>query len=182
MKNILSISSLLLLTTVMNAQNDHTLHLVECISNATVEVRGQLEDGQLMEDLSWAWSSSNACFPATQSQKFTGNHVLYLTQLPPYSEMEVTVIPDDPKDDFSIYAYEVGAGREPSVVPNLPSCVRCEADHKWDRQWVGKTQDHTRTVKDLVAIKNPYQVVVGVVGSQGLQTGGYTLKFTLKSR
>ena len=46
-----------------------------------------------MENLSWAWKSNNACFPETQKNKFTGNHVLYYTDLPAYSEMEVTVVP-----------------------------------------------------------------------------------------
>jgi hypothetical protein len=165
----------------MSAQQP-TVYTIESQPNATVEVSGDLADGMIMEDLSWAWSSQNACFPATQSQKFTGNHVLYLTQLPSYSEMEVTVIPDDPNADFSIYAYQTGTGADFPVVPNLYSCVRCEADHKWDYKYRGKTQDHTRTVRNLTAIANPYQVVIGVVGSQGLQSGGYTLQITMKSR
>ncbi|MFK7921279.1 MAG: hypothetical protein AB8H47_04945 [Bacteroidia bacterium] len=154
---------------------------VELLPNATFEVRGDLSEGVVIDDLSWAWSSSNACFPATQRQKFTGNHVLYTANLPRYSELEVTVVPDDEKANFSIYAYEVGLNND-AVVPNLPSCIRCEADHKWDRNYKGKTQNHTRTVRDLIAINNPYKVVVGVVGAEGLQEGGYTLQFKLKSR
>jgi hypothetical protein len=141
-----------------------------------LSIRGDLSKGDFMEDLSWAWNSSNACFPATQSKKFTGKHVLYSADLPSYSTMEVTVIPDDKKANFSIYAYEVGQVSEKNLVPNLPSCIRCEADHKWDYKYRGKTQDHTRTVKNLVAIRNPYQVVIGVTGADGLATGGYTLK------
>ncbi|MEL7532859.1 MAG: hypothetical protein AAFN10_16185 [Bacteroidota bacterium] len=154
---------------------------VELLPNATFEVEGDLSDGILMEDLSWAWSSSNACFPATQQQKFTGNHVLYTANLPRYSELEVTVVPHDKNANFSIYAYEVGLNND-AVVPNLPRCIRCEADHKWDRNYKGKTQNHTRTVRDLIAINNPYKVVVGVVGAEGLTEGAYTLQFKLKSR
>ncbi|MEM6800845.1 MAG: hypothetical protein AAF696_05545 [Bacteroidota bacterium] len=154
---------------------------VEMLPNQTIEVSGDLSEGAQITDLSWAWNSSVACFPATQSQKFTGNHVLYQSIIPKYSELEITVIPEDKKANFSIYAYEVGVNNE-SIVPNLPSCIRCEADHKWDRAWKGKTQDHTRTVKNLIAINRPYKVVVGVVGANGLAEGGYKLQFKLKSR
>lgn len=159
-----------------------TIKWVEMEQNTEVTLTGNLSEGAPMEDLSWAWNSSNACFPATQSQKFTGNHVLYATDLPSYSEMEVTVIPDDKRANFSVYAYEVGQVSESNIVPNLPSCVRCEADHKWDRNYAGKTQNHTRTVKNLVAIRNPYQVVIGVTGANGLSEGGYTLKIRLVKR
>ena len=154
---------------------------VEMLPNQTVEVSGNLSEGAQITDLSWAWNSSVACFPATQSQKFTGNHVLYQSIIPKYSELEITVVPEDKKANFSIYAYEVGVNNE-SIVPNLPRCIRCEADHKWDRPWKGKTQNHTRTVKNLIAINRPYKVVVGVVGANGLAEGGYKLQFKLKSR
>ena len=150
--------------------------------NGNGVLEGNLNQGKPMSDLSWAWSSNNACFPATQQKKFTGNHVLYYTDLPAYSEMEVTVIPKDPNANFSLYAYQVGRVSESKIVPNLSSCTRCEADHKWDFKKRGKTQDHTRTVKDLLAIANPFQVVIGVVGADGLAEGDYELHITLKTR
>ena len=157
------------------------IRILEAIPNQVVEVQDDLSNGHTISDLSWAWNSSVACFPATQREKFTGHHVLYKTELPRYSEMEVTVIPDDPSANFSLYGYEVGKGRE-AIVPNLPQCIRCEVDHKWDRPFKGKTQDHTRTITDLLAINNPYSVVIGVVGANGLSSGGYTLQIKLKSR
>ncbi len=138
-------------------------------------IEGNLSQGELMPDLSWAWNSSVACFPGTQAQKFSGNHVLYEFILPAYSEVEITVIPVKRKDNFSLYAYEIGTTRE-SVVPDLPSCVRCEADYKWDRPHRGKTQNHTRTVYDILALRNPYKVIVGVAGANGLTKGDYTLE------
>ncbi|RMG28607.1 MAG: hypothetical protein D6730_05270 [Bacteroidetes bacterium] len=173
--------SFILVTLTFTSMSAQSPKIIKAVANETVEVRGDLSEGALMEDLSWAWNSSVACFPETQKHKFSGNHVLYTTGLPRYSEMEVTVIPDDPRADFSIYAYEVGLNNE-SVVPNLSSCIRCEVDHKWDRNYVGKRQDHTRTAKHLVAINNPYRVVIGVVGANGLQEGAYTLQVKLKSR
>lgn len=67
-------------------------------------------------------------------------------------------------------------------MPNLSRCVRCEADFKWDRPRRGRTQDHTRVVNDILALRNPYEVVVGVVGANGLVSGGYTLQIISKAR
>lgn len=161
--------------------NTQTPIVVELDPSGSTIVTGNLSQGHTMNDLSWAWNSSNACFPATQQKKFTGHHVLYATILPKYSEMEVTVTPTNPKNNFSIYAYEVGVNNE-SVVPNLPRCIRCEVDHKWDRAHVGKTQDHSRTAKHLVALNNAYKVIVGVVGADGLTAGDYSLEFSVKTR
>lgn len=158
-----------------------TITTIEPVPNGEVLYKGNLSEGQPLADLSWAWSSANACFPETQKQKFTGNHVFFSGIIPKNSEMTVTVIPDDKNANFSIYAYEMGVTRN-DLVPNLSSCIRCEADHKWDRPFAGKTQDHTRTVTDLVAINTPYKVVIGVTGADGLATGGFTLKVAMKSR
>lgn len=151
-------------------------------TNGNGVLTGNLNQGAPMADLSWAWKSNVACFPETQKQKFTGNHVLYYTDLPAYSEMEVTVVPKDRNANFSIYAYQVGQVTDNKIVPNLTSCTRCEADHKWDYKKKGKTQDHTRTVTNLLAIANPFQVVIGVVGADGLAEGEYELHIKLKSK
>ena len=158
------------------------IYTIDTPSNQTTEFEGNLNTGHFIEDLSWAWNSSVACFPETQAKKFTGKHVFYIADLPKYSEMEVTVIPDDEQASFSIYAYEVGTVTDDNLVPNLMSCIRCEADHKWDRHYVGKTQDHTRTVSNLVAINNPYQVLIAVVGAEGLADGAFRLHVNLKTR
>jgi hypothetical protein len=84
-----------------------------------------------MDDLSWASRSSTACFPGTQNKKFTGKHVIHGFTIPPYSEVTVKLIPKDKSKNFSLYGYQVGSTSYP-VVPNLSSCVSCEADHKWD--------------------------------------------------
>jgi hypothetical protein len=160
------------------AQFPEHVKSVTCQPNATVKVKGNLSQGQLVNDLSWAWKSSVACFPGTQKDKFTGNHVLYSTQIPPHAIMNITVIPDDKNADFSLYAYQIGTTNF-STVPDLSSCVTCEAAHKWDYPKKGKTQDHTRSVR-LNAIKNPYNVVIGVVGAKGLRKGGFTLEIQLE--
>lgn len=178
-----SMQLLVLLSLALPSQSfSQTPQFIEVQKNAVTEVQGDLANGSIMEDLSWAWSSSNACFPETRVDRFTGSHVLYSCDLPKYTEYEITVIPEDEDANFSIYAYQVGQVDESNTVPNLPSCIRCEAEFKWAYKRRGKTQDHTRTVKDILAINNPYQVVIGVVGAEGLTSGGYTLRITAKSR
>lgn len=153
-----------------------TIYTIQSQPNATVQVEGNLSQGQIINDLSWAWSSSNACFVSTQSKKFTGNHVLYTTEIPTRSTMTITVVPKDKSANFSIYAYSGGGG---AIVPDLPSCVSCEADYKWDYKYRGKTQDHSRSV-ELRAVNNPFPVTIGVVGAEGLQEGDFILQIKLE--
>ncbi len=154
---------------------------VETAKNKVSTVKGNLKDGVIIHDLSWASTSSNACFPGTQNQKFRGNHVFYSATLPDNSEMEVTLIPDDKNADFSLYAYQVGTNNN-NLPPNLPNCISCEADFKWDRPKAGKKQDHTRIVSNLTSIGNSYKIIIGVVGANGLTTGSYTLNIGVKDR
>ena len=172
---------LTLLVPALGFAQGPTVYEIEPVSNEVVGYEANLNQGQKIDDLSWAWQSNNACFPATQSQKFTGNHVFFTGIIPKYSEMTVRVVPKDPEANFSVYAYEVGVDNN-SLPPDLTSCIRCEADHKWDRSWAGKTQDHTRVVKDLIAINKPYRVVIGVTGADGLSEGDFTLVVETKSR
>jgi hypothetical protein len=163
-----------------NAQYPKYVITFDAQPNSTVQLKSDLAQGIDMPDLTWASRSSTACFPGTQNTKFTGKHVLFATQIPPYSEMFITVIPDNKADNMSIYAYQTGTSNY-RVPPDMASCVSCEAEHKWDYPKRGKTQDHTRTVR-LNAIQNPYNIVIGIAGANGLATGGFTLKVDLKTR
>ncbi len=169
---------LLCTSSVAFAQWPEGVTVVKSEKGKSVSAKGKMEDGKPIEDLTWAANSSMACFPATQNEKFRGNHVMFATDLPPKSIMTVTVVPDDPKQDLSIWGYSVGTDnfRTP---PGIPSCVACEAEHKWDRPKRGKTQDHTRTIT-FNAIGNPYNVLIGVSGPKGATAGGFTLKVDLK--
>ncbi len=170
---------LLLLPGCLSAQQ---VYAIEPVPNKDVAYTGNISEGTQLNDLSWAWNSSNACFPETQKQKFTGKHLFFTGVIPKYSEMTVTVVPKDPTKNFSLYAYEIGVNSN-KLVPDLPSCIRCEADHKRERAFRGKApQDHTRTVSNLVAINNPYRVVIGVTGADGLDEGEFTLVVSTKSR
>ncbi len=158
------------------------LTYLELAPNQTVEFAGDIENGQVMTDLSWAWNSSVACFPETVSSKFRGKHVLYMIDVPRYSEMEIKLIPEDKSADYSLYAYQAGYITEENTVPNLQRCIRCEADYSSDRRYAGRTQDHTRTVRDILAINNPYQALIAVVGPPGVEAGAYKLQIHMKSR
>lgn len=169
------------MTTAISAQ-EPKVYAIEPIPNNEVLYSGNLNEGCDMNDLSWAWDSSIACFPETQRSKFNGKHLFFTGIIPKYSEMTVTVIPEDPSKNFSIYAYEIGVNNN-ALVPNLTSCIRCEADHFRERDFVGKApQDHTRSVGNLVAINRPYRVVIGVAGANGLEEGKFTLKVAMKTR
>lgn len=153
---------------------------IELKTEGITAVEGNLTEGTDMQDLSWAWNSAVACFPGTQAAKFTGRHVLYALELPSYTELEIDLIPSDKNANFSLYAYEVGTVADNNTVPNLSQCIRCEADYKWDYKVKGKTQDHTRHVRDILALANPYQVVIGVAGANELKEGAFKLEIKKK--
>ncbi|MCB9224087.1 MAG: hypothetical protein H6582_07935 [Crocinitomicaceae bacterium] len=162
------------------AQVPDNVYKIDAKPNEVTSFQGKLENGEKIEDLSWASNSSVACFPGTQNTKFRGNHVLHYFVIPPHSIVSITVIPDDKNANMSIYGYQVGTSNY-SVPPNLHSCVSCEAEHKWDYPKVGRTQDHTRTI-EFNSIENSYNIFIGVAGAEGLDHGDYTLKIDLKSR
>lgn len=142
-----------------------------------VSIPGNLNTGQFIDDLSWAWQSNVACFVKTQEKKFTGHHVLYSIDVPAGYEYVITLTPKDPSLNLSLYAYMVNEITESNTVPNLSSCIRCEADFKWDYKKRGVVQDHSRRVKDILATDRPFKAVIGVVGAEGLAEGEYVINF-----
>lgn len=162
----------------VSAQGTPTVNTVESVGNRTSTAQGSLKDGVKLQSLAWASTSSNACFPATQNAKFTGNHVFYVTELPPHSILTVTVRPKNESTNLSVYGYQIGV--EKVILPeDLQYCVTCEADH--ERQFLrrGETRTSTRTMR-FNAIGNSYKVFIGVAGANGLTEGDFTLELTLK--
>lgn len=160
------------------AQDKPTVTKVDVVGNTTSNVQGSLKDGVKLQSLAWAWMSSNACFPGTQAAKFTGNHVLYVVDLPPHSIMNITVKPKNNSTNLSLYGYQIGV--EKVILPeDLQYCVTCEADH--ERQYLrrGEVRTSTRTMR-FNAIGNPYKVVIGVAGANNLTEGDFTLEIALK--
>ena len=178
MKKILVSFASLLLPFLMAAQGWPDKVTIIDMDADSVSVPGDLAKGEII-DIDWAWSSSNACFPATQSIKFRGNHVFFATTMPPRSEMKISVTPTDPSGDLSIYAYRLGSNVH-YLVPDLPSSITCEADHKWDRPWKNKVQTSERKVEfQNPSHDNTYNILIGVTAPKGVTTGTFDLKIRL---
>lgn len=176
MKRIILVTIISFLTgTILNAQWPSTVTVVNMDDKDSVTVKGDLAKGSKMDDLSWAWNSANACFPGTQSSKFKGNHVFFAVTMPPRCEMFISVTPTDANGDLSIYAYRIGAG-EYYLVPDLNSCITCEADHKWDGKWKGKEQTSERKVSFQNPGKELYNILIGVSGPAAATSGAFNLK------
>jgi hypothetical protein len=171
--------SFFVFSTVVFAQTDPpTVWTVKAEANKTATIEGSLKDGAKLTDLSWAWNSSNACFPATQKDKFTGNYVFFTAELPPRSIMIVTVKPKKSGVNLSLYGYQIAPAK--TILPeDLQSCVACEADHKWDYPKRGRAQGDERTIT-FNATTNSYRIMIGVADADGLGEGDFTLSITLK--
>lgn len=179
-KGIIFLITIIFTVIELHAQWPSNVTTIENKANDSVIVSGDLANGALMEDLSWAANSSNTCFPATQNLKFRGNHVLYATSIPPRSILTISVTPTDANGDLSIYGYMMG-NTEYRVVPNLPSCISCEADHKWDGKWKGKVQTSERKIEFQNPTQNTYNIVIGVSAPKDVTSGQFNLKLKLKS-
>lgn len=169
MKNITIIMALFL-SLQINAQK--FISAIKFEVGKELTYKANLNEGKFIEDLSWAWSSQNACFPKTQELKFTGKHVLFTGIIPAHSVTTVTITPKDKNANFSVYGYQISENDD-YTVPNLPRCVSCEADHKWDYKKRGKTQTHVRSITDFTTINNSYRLVIGVTGANKLSEGEF---------
>lgn len=175
MKRKLNLVALLLFVSfTVKAQWPGNVTLVNMDEKDSVTVQGDLAKGSVMNDLSWAWSSTNACFPATQSSKFRGNHVFFSVTMPRQCELFISVSPTDANADLSIYAYRLGSA-DYNLVPDLGSCITCEADHKWDGNWKGKVQTSERKVSFQNPGQENYNILIGVSAPKGVTTGQFKL-------
>lgn len=179
MKKTLTLAIIIVAVPLLTmAQWPSNVTLINMDEKDSVTLQGDLAKGSLMSDLNWAWSSSNACFPGTQANKFKGNHVFFAVTMPKHCEMFISVTPTDANGDLSIYAYRIGAS-DYKLVPDLSSCITCEADHKWDGNWKGKVQTSERKV----SFQNPgtenYNILIGVSAPKGVTTGQFNLKIKL---
>ncbi|MSP25099.1 MAG: hypothetical protein EXR75_08030 [Myxococcales bacterium] len=154
-----------------------TATVLTAVTGGLIEATGDLATGGVVA-LEWAANSSVACFPATENVNFNGNHVIYSTGIPSNTDMTITATPSDSKTDLSVYAYEVSTTDATSIPPNVGSCVSCQAGYDAKKD---SNPGVAESVK-LNAIKNPYNVFIGVAGANGTKTGKYTLKVELKPR
>ena len=156
------------------------------VSSVLIEIgkehiyEANLKDGVFLNDLSWAWSSQNACFTEIQKSKFTGKHIFFTGIIPAHSITSIEVIPVDKNANFSVYAYQINLN-EDFLVPDLPRCIACEADFKWSYRKRNKHQNHIRKIGDFTAIDYSYRLVIGVTGANGLDQGEFYIKITTKA-
>ncbi|MFK8045573.1 MAG: hypothetical protein AB8B72_08760 [Crocinitomicaceae bacterium] len=137
-------------------------------------ITGNLSNGEILSDLSWAWNSSMACFVEPGKSWYEGNHVFYQIDLPEKSTIEIYLTATNPADDIAVYAYSKGAG-DRTIPPNVTSSVSCEASPS------NSTAINGEKYLYLNAVNNPYSIIIGVAGATGLTSGEYTLKIDIES-
>jgi hypothetical protein len=147
--------------------------------NKTIAIQGAIDGGKRIP-LDWAETSSMACWPGTQNEYYDGRHVLYTTTLPPRSEMFIELQPES-NVDLSLYAYTTGMSETLPLPPKVRSAVTCEASHLYGiRTYSVKANPGGPEKVRLNAIRNPYRVVIGVVGAHKTTKGAFQLKVNLK--
>jgi hypothetical protein len=179
-KTVSFISLFLFLTGASLAQWPAEVTVVPSKGNDSVTVTGDLSSGKIIPDLTWASNSANACFVATQNTKYRGNHVFYATTIPPHSIMNISVKPTDESGDLSIYAYMTGMDSH-YLVPDLPQCITCEADYKWDGKWKNRVQTSERNMEFNNPTGNTYNILIGVSAPKGITSGAFQVKIRVKS-
>lgn len=147
-------------------------------ANATTTVAGKLDGGPQI-DLEWASNSQVACFPETMNEYFRGAHKLYAIDLPPDSEVNITVTPNDPKLDISLYGYTKGANDTTSLPPNVTHATSCEASN--GTQLLSQPYNPGKPESIRLFSGNPYRAYIGVAGVKDTRSGAFTLRIHLKT-
>jgi hypothetical protein len=136
--------------------------------------KGNLSTGEILTDLSWAWSSAMACFVEPGKAWFEGNHVFYQIDIPKQSTIDIYLNASNASDDIAIYAYSKGAG-DKTIPPNIASCVSCEAAPSNSTPITGEKHLY------LNATTNPYSIIIGVAGATGVTAGEFTITIDVES-
>ncbi|MCI4671956.1 MAG: hypothetical protein MRZ79_27685 [Bacteroidia bacterium] len=137
-----------------------------------------IENGEVMDDLSWAALSNVACFPATRFIEFEGNQLFYQVDIPQGSELIATVIPTGERKRINIYGYINFDGTN---TPPLSVVTSCEAGYEIyvgnpDLNKAGEPQD----ISFAQAINRGFTAFICVSGAQGVLEGDFELKLELK--
>ena len=148
-----------------------------------VEVTGNLNSGKQIA-LDWAEKSSVACFPATRFDQFRGNHVFYSVTLPASKKIDIKLVPTDKSKVINLYALRQGAGKQ-AVPPNVSSAISSEARYQIYARKGGKiinTADDGIRQIDFISVNNPYNILIGVAGAEGVKEGEYKLSVSIGDR
>jgi len=147
---------------------------VAIVANDSVITEGNLSSGKIISDLSWASSSSNACFTAVQFPKFQGNHVFYGITITAGSIIKIKAIPFNKDEEMSLYGYMLNE-KEIRLVPDLHKSINCEADYKRDRPVKGKLSTNEREIEFRNPTTNTFHIIIGVSAPKGVTERKYTL-------
>lgn len=145
----------------------------------SVTLTGDISEGLIIDDLTWAAFSNVACFPATRAIEFEGNQVFYEVDIPQGSELIVTVnSTGTDRKRINLYGYIDFNGKN---LPPLQSILSCEAGYPL---YVG-TPDlsdpgEARDISFAQAVNDPFTALVAVSGAQGVTSGTFELLFELK--
>jgi hypothetical protein len=143
--------------------------------NTTKRISGSINGGKRIP-LRWASYSSMACWPGNKNVHFNGKHVLYKTRLPARSVMTVKLKPGARKD-LSLYAYSAS---NPNLPPRVQRAVSCEASYLYGiKRYSVKSNPGGIEKVRLNAIRNPYDVIIGVAGANKLDRGDFQLEVKL---
>jgi len=133
------------------------------LTDGFYEGSGTLSGGACVA-LEFAARSDVACFPATQFDKFLGNHVFYEieTPMPPRSFLDIEVTPRDDAD-INIYAFQLGDAGWPQLPPHVSNAI-CHASYGGGQPNPG--------VAERLHIQNPtpsstYRILLAVAGPEG---------------
>lgn len=149
------------------------------------EVSGNLKSGKKIA-LDWAEKSNVACFPATRFEMFDGNHVFYRISMPAQKSMKIQLTPVDKSKLINLYALRQEAGGSQPVPPNVESVISAEASYpKYAKVGGKKTKknadDGIRKI-DFISLDQPYSILIGVAGAEGLTEGEYKLSVLVEPR
>lgn len=136
---------------------------------------GSLDKGDVLSDLSWAWTSNMACFVETVKDQYKGKHVFYKIEIPAHSTIDIYMTPNESGAEMALYGYSKGAGDE-TIPPNITSCVSCESSPS--------NSNGAKTGEQHVyfnAINNPYAVIFGVAGADGISAGSFEVTIDVEN-
>jgi hypothetical protein len=147
------------------------------VSNTPSTISGDIADGEIMDDLTWAANSSVACFPGTRAIEFMGNQLFYQVDIPQGQELKITVTPTGEKSRINLYGYINFDG---SNTPPISSCISCEAGYEIyagnpDLTKPGEPQ----SISFSQAVNKGFTVFVCVSGAKDVTTGTFDLSFEL---
>ncbi len=138
------------------------VNLVADNSAALFPYEGNLADGQCT-NVDFAEDSANACFPATDFDQFTGNHVFYALDPPLPANHDVTISVNGDAN-VSVWGYQTSAStfQVPPMVANVGICEYGLGTNTAD-----------------IEFRNPgtsaQNVFFAVAGAEGITSGDYEL-------